>query len=88
MAKDGTNRGGARIGAGRKPKSLTDKISEGKSAKVLTAPAELEGVDVPPVREFMKAPQKKGGDLMAEDIFTKTYQWLKEHGCEKAVYTQ
>ncbi|MDE5860605.1 MAG: P27 family phage terminase small subunit, partial [Ruminococcus sp.] len=22
------------------------------------------------------------------DIFIKTYQWLKEHGCEKAVYSQ
>ncbi|MDE5584558.1 MAG: hypothetical protein K2J08_12755 [Ruminococcus sp.] len=56
MAKDGTNRGGVRIGAGRKSKSLTDKINEGKSAKVLTVPAELEGDDIPPVREFMKAP--------------------------------
>ena len=43
MAKDGTNRGGARAGAGRKSKSLNDKISEGKSAKVLTVPAELHG---------------------------------------------
>ena len=88
MAKDGTNRGGARIGAGRKAKSLTDKINEGKSAKVLTVPADLEGADVPPVREFLKAPQAKGKDLIAEDIFIKTYQWLKEHGCEKAVYSQ
>lgn len=88
MAKDGTNRGGARIGAGRKARSLTDKINEGKSAKVLTVPAELEGADVPPVREFLKAPQAKGKDLIAEDIFLKTYQWLKEHGCEKAVYSQ
>lgn len=88
MAKDGTNRGGARIGAGRKSKSLTDKINEGKSAKVLTVPAELEGADVPPVRDFLKSPQAKGKDLIAEDIFIKTYQWLKEHGCEKAVYSQ
>ena len=88
MAKDGTNRGGARIGAGRKSKSLTDKINEGKSAKVLTAPTELEGADIPPVREFMKAPQAKGKDLVAEDIFIKTYNWLKELGCEKAVYSQ
>lgn len=28
MAKDGTRRGGARVGAGRKPKALTDKINE------------------------------------------------------------
>jgi hypothetical protein len=31
MAKDGTNRGGARAGAGRKKKALADKISEGKT---------------------------------------------------------
>lgn len=30
MAKDGTTRGGARIGAGKKSKSLDEKILEGK----------------------------------------------------------
>ncbi len=29
MAKDGTNRGGAQIGAGRKPKALAEKIANG-----------------------------------------------------------
>ena len=29
LAKDGTNRGGARIGAGAKKKPLADKIAEG-----------------------------------------------------------
>ena len=29
MAKDGTNRGGARAGAGRKKKALSEKIAEG-----------------------------------------------------------
>ena len=29
MAKDGTNRGGARAGAGAKKKPLADKIAEG-----------------------------------------------------------
>ena len=57
-------------------------------AKDGTNRAELEGADVPPVREFLKAPQAKGKDLIAEDIFLKTYRWLKEHGCEKAVYSQ
>ena len=88
MAKDGTNRGGARIGAGRKSKSLNDKISEGKSAKVLNVPTDLQGEDVPPVREYLKSPQAKGKDLIAEEIYIKTYSWLKEQGCEKAVYSQ
>ena len=88
MAKDGTNRGGARIGAGRKSKSLNDKISEGKSAKVLNVPTDLQGEDVPPVREYFKTPQANGKDLIAEEIYIKTYSWLKEQGCEKAVYSQ
>ena len=29
MAKDGTNRGGFRVGAGRKPKAITEKIESG-----------------------------------------------------------
>ena len=29
MAKDGTNRGGARVGAGRKSKALLEKLLEG-----------------------------------------------------------
>ena len=29
MAKDGTARGGARVGAGRRPKALADKIALG-----------------------------------------------------------
>lgn len=38
MAKDGTARGGARVGAGRKPKPLADKIAQGTSADVLNLP--------------------------------------------------
>ena len=66
MAKDGTQRGGARIGAGRKSKALTDKISEGESAAVLQFPEGLVGVDVPPVKEYLKAKQKNknGKDLL------------------------
>ena len=50
MAKDGTRRGGARAGAGRKPKALTDKINEGISATIIELPETptMEGVDVPP----------------------------------------
>ena len=33
MAKDGTNRGGARVGAGAKKKPLADKIAEGNPGK-------------------------------------------------------
>ena len=54
MAKDGTNRGGARPGAGRPRKALTEKIAEGKSAEVMMQPADIESAETPPVRDFMK----------------------------------
>ena len=85
MAKDGSGRGGARPGAGRKPKALTEKISEGKTAEVLMEPAELEGADVPPVKDFLKSPQKSGRELVAEEVFNETYAWLKARGCEEIV---
>ena len=35
MAKDGTMRGGARVGSGRKSKALTEKIGSGLAASVI-----------------------------------------------------
>ena len=57
MAKDGTMRGGARVGSGRKSKALTEKIDSGLAATVidLSEPAEFNGEDVPPVKDFLKA---------------------------------
>ncbi len=90
MAKDGTSRGGPRVGSGRKPKALSEKINQGSGASVLSfpEPAELKGEDTPPVKEFLKAAQKSGVDLCAEDVFTSTYLWLKERGCERFVNLQ
>ena len=53
MAKDGTNRGGARLGAGAKKKPLADKIAEGNPGKRnitvinFENAAELEGQEMP-----------------------------------------
>ncbi len=90
MAKDGTARGGQRVGSGRKSKALIDKINDGRldGAMVLPEPASFIGEDVPPVKEYMKAKQKSGVDLCAEDIYKETYIWLKARGCEKLVSTQ
>nr|DAZ15565.1 MAG TPA: terminase small subunit [Caudoviricetes sp.] len=88
VAKDGSNRGGARPGAGRKPKALTEKISEGRSAEVLMEPAELEGMDVPPVKDFLKSPQKSGRELVAEEVYRETYNWLKARNCDRLVTVQ
>ena len=91
MAKDGTARGGARIGSGKKP---TNK----KKVEVLTTtfddmsdfitPDEIEGVEVPPIKDYLKAKQKNGKDLYAQDIFKTTYLWLKKRGCETLVGNQ
>jgi len=91
MAKDGTARGGARIGSGKKPTSKAKKEILNASLETideLPTPDEIEGMDVPPVKDYLKAKQKNGKDLMAEEVFNTTYLWLKKRGCEKAVSTQ
>lgn len=90
MAKDGTARGGSRVGAGRKSKALTDKIAYGKTAgaMVLPEPSRIEGVDVPPVKDYLKAAQKTGKDLCADEVYRDTWKWLKARGCEKYVNSQ
>ena len=94
MAKDGTNRGGPRPGTGPKRKPLAEKIQDGKGNKApvlsndLPNPAELNGEDIPPVKDYLKKKQKNGSDLCAEEIFRETWLWLKARGCEKLVSTQ
>ena len=91
MAKDGTARGGQRIGSGKKPtnKKKIDILNANLSeVGTLTAPDTLEGVDVPPVNDYLKAKQKNGKPLHAEEIFNQTYSWLKKKGCEKLVSKQ
>lgn len=88
MAKDGTKRGGARVGAGRKPKALAEKIAEGKRAEVLMKPAELDSAEIPPVKEFMKTMQRDGTELCAKEVYSETYEWLKSCGCDKLINVQ
>ncbi len=71
MAKDGTNRGGARIGAGQKKKPLHDKILEGNPGRrpltvvEFSDTADLSGQTMPPPREFLKSAQKTGRQTLA-----------------------
>ena len=93
MAKDGTRRGGARPNTGPKKKALAEKIVEGRAtledgAVVLPDPVEIEGVEMPPIKDFLKAKQKNGKDLCAEEVYKSTYLWLKKKRCEKLVSTQ
>lgn len=90
VAKDGTMRGGARIGSGKKAKPLVDKIAEGRTATVLSLPEppELDGTVQPPVKDYLKERQRDGSFLYAEEIYFEVYNWLKERGCERLVSTQ
>jgi hypothetical protein len=87
MAKDGTNRGGARVGAGRKSKALSEKIHEGRDASVVQLPEapELEGADMPPVKYYMTVTQKSGIDLDAKEVYEETWNWLKARRCQDLV---
>jgi len=78
--------------------ALLEKPTNKNKVKVLTTtfddmsdfvtPDEIEGVDVPPIKDYLKAKQKNGKDLYAEDIFKTTYLWLKKRGCENLVGNQ
>ncbi len=94
MAKDGTARGGQRVGSGRKSKALADKIAAGnpgnRKMKVIDLPkvTDLKGSDMPEPREYLKASQKNGMAFDAEDIYKETYNWIRERGCERLISKQ
>jgi len=94
MAKDGTNRGGARAGAGKKKKPLHDKILDGNPGKrPLTVmefndTADLAGQVMPPTREFLKTLQKRGKQTLAVEIYETTWLWLSERRCAHLIPAQ
>ena len=72
MAKDGSNRGGARS-SGCKKKALSDKITKGKAHNVMVLPtANFSGMEMSPAEEYLKASQKNGQDNCAVEIYEKT----------------
>ena len=94
MAKDGTDRGGARAGAGAKRKPLADKITEGNpGGRTLTViefkdMARLEGQAMPEPNKMLDARQKDGRPLVAREIYTQTWRWLNERRCSAFVSPQ
>lgn len=88
MAKDGTNRGGARPGAGRKPKSVAEKIKAGQIASKLSTPADIKAVDMPPIKDFLTEMQRDGTELCAKQVYEETYRWLVQMNCESFVSQQ
>ena len=94
MAKDGTNRGGARVGAGAKKKPLAEKIAEGNPGRRkltvidFTDTADLEGQPMPKPSAMLSATQKDGKTLLASEIYEATWKWLSERGCSSLVSPQ
>lgn len=98
MAKDGTNRGGARPRSGSKKEPLVDKVTKGKEAKTIEFPmsvlesndlgpvVDLPGVDTPQPSAYLSAKQKLNGKPLGADIiFKETMKWLKDRGCYQLV---
>lgn len=94
MAKDGTIRGGARVGAGAKKKPLADKIMEGNpGGRKLTViefnnTADLKGLAMPEPNKMLEAIQKDGKALIAGEIFKNTWKWLNDRNCAALVSPQ
>ena len=82
MAKDGTNRGGKRQGAGRKPKPLAEKLQEGKTAAALSLPDKdpFDGEEIEDIKDFLSQDQRIG-DLYGKEIFEQMVAWLRERNC-------
>ena len=95
MAKDGTMRGGARPGSGKKRKPAADKIMDGQTATLipLPEPEELESVEldaqrVPPMKEYLTAAQRKGEVLQTEAVYNDMYVWLDRLHCRHVIPPQ
>ena len=81
MAKDGTNRGGIRAGAGRKRKSLEEKILDG-TAIFAEEKSKKNQPKIKPPKKFLTAEQKNGEKLLSKKVYEETMNWLAERGCE------
>lgn len=88
-AKDGTNRGGRRVGAGRKPDPLSQKALKGtlKNEQLAELPiaTEIVGNDMPPIKEYLTELQRDGSKLCADEIYRETYVWICELGVKDKV---
>lgn len=78
MAKDGTNRGGARIGAGRKRQALKETIAVEMN----------HDFKIPEPKTYLSEGQKGGGKTCAEQIYRETYDWLASRDCAESVNPQ
>ena len=48
----------------------------------------LNGSDMPPVKDYLKAKQKDGSVTCAEEIYKETWEWLRERKCDQLIPVQ
>lgn len=49
---------------------------------------QIQAVEMPPVKEYLKTIQRDGSELCAGDVFSETMRWLKEKGYDSVVAEQ
>lgn len=86
MAKDGTTRGGARIGAGRKPKPLEEKLLEGVENLPQKIKENRKKIKSP--KPYLSAIQKDGTKTFARQIYRETYDFLQKYNCADSISAQ
>ena len=86
MAKDGTMRGGQRVGAGKKRKKFPENQLEYRSTGIKDFDfADLSGSGMPEPKEYLLSVQRDRRSTYAEQIYSETWEWLKANGCENLV---
>ena len=66
--------------------ALSDKLVEGNPGKrkltvmEFTDTADLQGETMPPPRDYLAARQKNGKELLAVEVYERTWTWLHERG--------
>lgn len=86
MAKDGTTRGGARIGAGRKSKSVEEKRLEGVENLPQKIKENQKKIKNP--KPYLAETQKDGTKTFARQIYRETYDWLQKYNCADSISAQ
>ena len=81
MAKDGTTRGGNRVGSGKKGKSLKDKILDGTAIFNAKNSDFVSKTKIKPPKKYLTAPQKDGSKLQSKKVYKEIMEWLRRQGC-------
>lgn len=50
--------------------------------------ADLSGEAMPQPRKYLSSTQKNGKEIMAIDVYEKTWHWLNERGCAQLILSQ